>query len=693
MKVIEKKLEFFPEDKSLIDHLSASLNISPILAKLLINRNFTTVEAASKFLNCKLSDVHDPFLMKDMEKACGRIKLALARREKIRIFGDYDVDGITATALLYLIFKKMGIEASYFIPNRTEGGYGLNDNDILNAKNDGISLIISVDCGISNFSEIEYANKLGLDSIITDHHEVPQKVPASYAILNPKQSDCNYPYKMLSGVGVAYKLACALQRDYDISANDYLDLVALGTVADIAPLVDENRILTKYGIAMFKTTKNLGIRALLDTLNLKDAEINTTHIGYIIAPRINAVGRIGDPNVAIKMFLTEDYGTALHYVQTLNSENQKRQSLENDILLDVEEQLRGAHHENVIMLASDRWHVGVIGIVASKIKERYYRPTVLISIEEDGNCVGSARSINSFSIVDALTSCSDLLKRFGGHKLAAGFSIDFSKIDLFRKKLNHLASETIKVEDLVPTLKIDSEIKLKNINHDLINEIAMLKPFGQQNPKPLFYVGNISVTEHKKIGGVSSHLLLKANQGGCVVEGIGFNMGSYDDKIISPAQSINLVFELDDFTVWEGQKKIQMKIKDIRFNKSNAFDFKAEEEAGTQQREGAFARSNSTRMFDLKNQGNQFFMQKNYEKAYEFYNKALELDGAHASLYYNIGLVFKCQGDYEKAVENFRKAIDIENGRFPEAQTELVKKSLVMIEKIYNLSSRYSKKR
>lgn len=696
MKIIEKRLEFYPEDNNLINSFSNELKISNILSRLLINRGLVTLEKADLFLNSKLSNVYDPFLMKDMRKACDRIKLAMERKEKIRIFGDYDVDGITSTAVLYMILKKLGIDASYFIPNRIEGGYGLNENDILNAKNDGISLIISVDCGISNHVEIKYATSLGIESIITDHHEVPQKLPEAFAILNPKQSDCTYPYKMLSGVGVAYKFACALEKDHgDLGANEYLDLVALGTVADIAPLVDENRILTKFGIDMFKTTKNVGIIALLDALGLRNTQINTTHIGYIIAPRINAAGRISDPNAAIKMFLTDNYEEACHYVKVLNGDNLKRQSLENDILIDVEEQLKDGHHDNVIMLASDKWHVGVIGIVASKIKEKYYKPTILISVEDEKNCVGSARSINSFSMVDALTQCSDILKRFGGHKLAAGFSIEFSKIDIFRKRINALAAECIKPDDLIPTLKVDSEIKLKQINYELINEIAMLKPFGQQNPKPLFYAENVSITEHKKIGNVSSsHLLLKVKQTGCIVEGIGFNMGSFDEKIISPAQYINLVFELDDFTYWEGQKKIQMKLKDIRFNKACNFDFIEDGQSGFKSNiksslesdKGNFPKDNSSRMFNLKNIGNEYFMKKNYARAYEAYCKALEISD-HPSLHYNIGLVFKCQGEFEKAVESFKKVIEIEKDRYSKPESELIKKSMAMIEKIYNLES------
>ncbi|MEZ7893340.1 MAG: single-stranded-DNA-specific exonuclease RecJ [Candidatus Wallbacteria bacterium] len=697
MRAIEKRLEFFSQDDSLIAKFSNELKISSILARLILNRGIKTVEAASKFLNCKITDVYDPFLMKDMQKACERIILALSRGEKVRIFGDYDVDGITSTALLYKVFKKINMDVSYFIPNRIEGGYGLNQTDILNAKNDGVSLIITVDCGISSFDEIEYANSLGIDSIVTDHHEVPPRLPAAFAILNPKQSDCPYPFKMLSGVGVAYKLAAALEKYYETTPNEYLDLVALGTVADIAPLVDENRILTKFGIEMFKTTKNLGIQALIEVLNLKNVEINTTHIGYIIAPRINAAGRIGDPNIAIKIFLTDELAVAIHYVNFLNGENQKRQSLENGILKDVEEQLRQAHPENVIMLASNKWHVGVIGIVASKIKEKYYKPTILISIEENNNCVGSARSVDAFSIVDALNSCSDILKRFGGHKLAAGFSIDFSKIDDFRKRVNQIASETIKNEDLIPTLKIDEVIKLKDITHSLINEIALLKPFGQQNPKPLFYVENVSVTEHRKIGGVASHLLLKVKHSGNVVEGIGFNMGNYDEKIISPAQSVNVVFELDDFTVWEGQKKIQMKLKDIRFNKFSNFEFNNENRAANQSAGSSFqnarmdniANVNSgggaSKLFELKNAGNKYFMEKNYEKAYEYYNMALEIDRTQPTIYYNIGLVFKCQGNYEKAVEHFKKAIMFEQTRNSDAETDLIKKSQFMIEKIYNL--------
>lgn len=695
MKIIEKRLEFYPEDNNLITQFSNELKISAILSKLLINRGITTLGKADLFLNCKLSDVYDPFLMKDMHKACERIKLAVERKEKIRIFGDYDVDGITSTAVLYTVLKKLNIDVSYFIPNRIEGGYGLNENDILNAKNDGISLIVSVDCGISNHIEIEYANKLGMQAIITDHHEVPQKSPDAYAILNPKQSDCSYPFKMLAGVGVAYKFACALEKHYgNLGANELLDLVALGTVADIAPLVDENRILTKYGIDMFKSTKNVGIIALLDTLNLRNTQINTTHIGYIIAPRINAAGRISDPNVAIKMFLTSDYDEAMHYVKVLNGDNLKRQSLENDILTDVEEQLSPGHHDNVIMLASDKWHVGVIGIVASKIKEKYYKPTVLISVEDENNCVGSARSINSFSIVDALTECSDLLKRFGGHKLAAGFSIEFSKIDIFRKKINHLASQHIKPDDLIPTLKVDSEIKLKQINNDLINEIAMLKPFGQQNPKPLLYVENVFITDHKKIGNsTSSHLLLKVKQAGSMVEGIGFNMGSFDEKIISPAQYVNLVFELDDFTFWEGHKKIQMKLKDIRFNKMSNFEFMQDGMNAAAKSEGVvasvpggnFAKDNMAKMFNLKTLGNQYYMKKNYSKAYETYCKALEIND-HPSLYYNIGLVFKCQGEFEKAVESFKKVILIEKDRCPDENSELINKSRAMIEKIYSVA-------
>jgi single-stranded-DNA-specific exonuclease len=696
MKIIEKRLEFYPEDNNLISLFSNELKISPILAKLLINRGIVTLEKANLFLNCKLTDVYDPFIMKDMQKACDRIKLAVERKEKIRIFGDYDVDGITSTAVLYTVLKKLNIDVSYFIPNRIEGGYGLNENDILNAHKDGISLIITVDCGISNHSEIEYANKLGMQTIITDHHEVPQKSPDAFAILNSKQPDCPYPFKMLAGVGVAYKFACALEKHYgDLGTSELLDLVALGTVADIAPLVDENRILTRYGIDMFKTTKNVGIIALLDTLNLRNTQINTTHIGYIIAPRINAAGRISDPNVAIKMFLTDNYEEAIHYVKVLNGDNLKRQSLENDILTDVEEQLSPGHHDNVIMLASDKWHVGVIGIVASKIKEKYYKPTILISIEDETNCVGSARSINSFSIVDALTNCSDLLKRFGGHKLAAGFSIEFSKIDIFRKKVNQLASEHIKPDDLIPTLKVDSEIKLKQINNDLINEIAMLKPFGQQNPKPLLYAENVFITDHKKIGSsTSSHLLLKVKQTGSMVEGIGFNMGSFDEKIISPAQYVNLVFELDDFTFWEGHKKIQMKLKDIRFNKMSNFEFmqdgmnaSAKNADGTDSGipGGNFAKDNIAKMFSLKNLGNQYYMKKNYSKAYETYCKALEIND-HPSLYYNIGLVFKCQGEYEKAVESFKKVISIEKDRYPDENSELIKKSKAMIEKIYSVA-------
>ncbi|NQT96020.1 MAG: single-stranded-DNA-specific exonuclease RecJ, partial [Candidatus Omnitrophica bacterium] len=512
-------------DKILQKELADKLSIPPIVAQLLINRNIDTSEKAQSFLHPSLLKLHDPSLMKGMDCATSRIKKAISKKEKILIYGDYDVDGISATALLSLVLTHMGAKVDHYIPNRIEEGYGLNKkatNTIIKKK---IDLLITVDCGITAHSEIDALNSASIDTIITDHHHPSDKLPKAHIIINPLQKGCDYPDKNLSGVGVAFKLASCLIGKDDNWLYEQLDLVCLGTVADVVPLVGENRILVKNGLEELTHTKKIGIKALIETSYLKGKDITSHYVGYVLGPRINASGRLGSPELALRLLLTDNEQEAKDLAKRLEQENRNRQKTEETVLRQalarVERDIN-FKEERVIVLEDEAWHKGVLGIVASRLVDRFYRPTVMISMD-DKEGKGSCRSIKNFHLFEVLGECSDLLKNYGGHSYAAGLTVHKNRLHDFKKRINSIAHERILTDDLIPTVNIDMEIPISSLSKKLLNDLDELSPFGIGNPKPVFSSRNISIKTTPQIlrrGGVK----MWVTDGKTTAEAIGFNV-------------------------------------------------------------------------------------------------------------------------------------------------------------------------
>lgn len=544
--------------------LKQELKLNWVLAKILVNRGIDTPEKARFFLEAKLADLENPYKLRDMGKAVTRIKRALEQKERILVYGDYDVDGITSSSILVTELRKKGGIVQYYIPNRLTEGYGLNREAIKNAIDQNIDLIITVDCGINSYEEVRMANNAGIDVIITDHHEPQDKLPEAVAVINPKRSDCDYPFKELAGVGVAFKLIQALSYNgkWDKELNDYLALTAIGTVADIMPLRDENRIIVKHGLKNIVTTTNLGLNTLIQQVGLGDGEINTGHIGFVIGPRLNAAGRLGNASDAIELFLTHDYERALAIVKKLENLNKERQRIEDRILSGAEKLIEeiDLDEETIIVLYSEEWHEGVIGIVASKITEKFNRPTILFALKEDVG-KGSGRSIASFNLFENLCKCETLLEKFGGHELAAGLTIKPENIPIFKEKINREASKVLKPRDLIPEIIIDAVIPFEAISYKLVTDLERLKPFGPGNPKPLFLINNLPVTNHTWIGVDNRHLKIFSKR----IEGIGFHMDKYKAQIRTP-DVINTVATIE-LNEWNGNIKPQLVLKDIKFPK------------------------------------------------------------------------------------------------------------------------------
>ena len=551
------------QNKAAQDALSRSMNISNIAAQLLINRGIDDPEKARSFLTSPLSSTHDPYLLKDMDRAMDRIKHAIRSREKIQVFGDYDVDGVTGTALLTIFLKAIGADVTPYIPHRVDEGYGLNMPAIKKAKEDGVGLIITVDCGISAFDEISYAAKCGIDIVITDHHAiVGGRLPGAAAVINPHREDSEYPFKYLAGVGVAYKLVKALAIDTDFDADGLLDLVCLGTVADIVPLTGENRIFVKHGLKKLSARGRAGLRALADVSGLGEKEITAAHIGFMLAPRINAMGRIGSSLKSLELMLTDDNSEAVTIARMLDEENRNRQQKEAAILEDalakVEREINFSKHK-VIVLASDNWHPGVVGIVASRIVERFYRPTILIALNGDHG-KGSGRSIDGFHLFDHLTKASDCIEEFGGHELACGLSIKRDKIDEFRDRINMSAGGILSEDLFSPKMSIDMDIPLSSLSEVLIDELGSFLPFGAKNPRPVFSSTGLNVkSAPRRIAKGGFKMLVSDRE--TTVEAVSFGRGgltapSLGDKIdVAYVPSINS---------WQGINSIQLEIRDIR---------------------------------------------------------------------------------------------------------------------------------
>ena len=564
------------KDRELQGIISRELAVSPILAQLLINRGITDPSSAHKFIRPFLKDLYDPFLMKDMEKSVNRIIRAIKAKERILIYGDYDVDGITTTALFINFFRDLGIDVDFYIPNRFSEGYGLNIDAIKRIKERGVELIITGDCGTNSHEEVELANRLVIDIIITDHHESFPPSPKAYAVLNPKQENCPYPFKNLAGVGVAFKLLVAIRSELRKNGfwikrlpnlKKYLDMVSLGTISDMVPLIDENHNLVKHGLKVITNSLNIGIESLKEISGIYGRDIGVSEIGFKLAPRINSVGRLGNASIGVELLTTEHKDRAIEVSQILDKQNRERRSIQENIFMEakdiVEYSLPSIIDEDILILSSPDWHQGVIGIVASKLAEKYNRPAILISIDgESGK--GSARSINFFNIYEALSECRDMLLNFGGHKYAAGFTLEKKNINRLRERLKEIFDKKINKNKLTPKMIIDAEIPFKELSIELVNNIEILGPFGFSNPEPIFSAHGLEILGKPRLMGArENHLKMKLKQGPYVYNSIGFNMSDKTDEINGALIDIAFIPELHQ---WNGSETIRLNLKDIKIN-------------------------------------------------------------------------------------------------------------------------------
>jgi len=552
-------------DKNRVVEISKEFNISPLSSIILYNRGIRESAEIAKFLSCDLENLHDPYLLKDMDKAVSRIKEAQANNEKITIYGDYDVDGITSIAILYKHLTSMGFEVEYYVPDRIQEGYGVNRDALDKIKENGTRVVITVDTGITAVDETEYAKSIGMDIIITDHHECKETIPNAYAAIDPKRKDCKYPFKNLAGVGVAFKLIQALDENASVDAliEKYADLVCLGTVADISPLVDENRIIVTKGLAKFRNTENIGLKALIDVSITNNKAITTSSIGYILAPRINASGRLGCAVRSVEMFLTSDKEKAYELANSLCEENIIRQQTEQKMFAEALEYIENnpqIKDDQVLVIAHENWHHGIVGIVSSKITEKFYRPSILFAIDGD-EAKGSGRSISGFNLFGALENSSDILEKFGGHELAAGLSIKTENIEKFRAAINSQKMNKVDETSLIPTVSIDAVIKPSYITMDTVDEINKLHPFGVDNPLPVFAVRNIKI---HKISTMSEnkHLRMTLLKDGKFFDAVGFGMGEYYNHL-KEGDFVEVAFGLD-INDYKGFKNIQLILKDIK---------------------------------------------------------------------------------------------------------------------------------
>jgi len=551
------------------ERISRRAGISKLAAKVFLSRGMNECDEINDFLNPTLESFYNPFLMKDMDKAADRLIHAIEKGERIVIYGDYDVDGITSTSILYDFLRKKEAHVDYYIPDRIEEGYGISRAGIDKICESGSDLIITVDCGIAAIDEVKYAVDKGIDIIITDHHECRDEIPEAEAVVNPHRSDCNYPFKDLAGVGVAFKLlnALCIKMGCDREYMAYLDLVALGTIADVVPLVGENRVIAKYGIQEIKNTSNLGLRMLINNSGLEGKSINSFGVSFILSPRINAAGRLGDASRAVKLFTTSCEKEANDISIELNEENKNRQETETEILnqaIELIEKEIDVEKEKVIVVAGQNWHHGVIGIVASRITERYYRPCIMLSVE-DGIAKGSGRSIEGLNLFKALCYCDSLLQKYGGHELAVGLTMEEKNINAFRKMINRYADEVMDEKDLVPRIKIDAYINREDISIESVTELEKLAPFGAGNPEPAFVFEGLEIGEMYAVGN-NRHLKLKLKSENTTFDAIGFNMSNFVNHF-NLGDIIDSAFSLG-INTWNSERKVQMNLKDIKLNET-----------------------------------------------------------------------------------------------------------------------------
>lgn len=558
---MNKKWQFCECDEEKVEELSNKYNISKLLATILVNRNIIKDEDIRIFLNPTRNDFHDPYLLPDMGKAVDRIVTAIKNKEKIVIYGDYDVDGITSITVLKSFLEERGLQVDQYIPNRLEEGYGLNKPALEEIASKKYDLMITVDCGISAIEEIDYANSLGIQTIITDHHEPVEELPKAFAVIDAKRKDNKYPFRELAGVGVAFKLSQAISIRLGLEEKEYLkflDIVCVGTISDIVPLVDENRVITKLGLRLVQQTRNTGLKALLQASGYNKIDSNTVSFG--IAPRINASGRMGHQEDALALFLSKNIVEVNDLVKKLNGYNTKRQEIERNIYNEALAKIENEHldNNNVIVVGGNGWHHGVIGIVASKITDLYFKPSILLCFEDDIG-KGSGRSIPGFDLHEALNKCSNSLEKFGGHAMAIGVTVKKDNLDQFENDIEKIAEES-NIKDIVPIINIDAEIDLNNINKDIVESLNALEPFGEGNKMPLFAYRNLKINSIRALS-EGKHLKLTLKDNNNIINAIGFNMGYLvNDYLIGDKVDVVGVLEINTFN---GVDNLQINLKDI----------------------------------------------------------------------------------------------------------------------------------
>lgn len=556
-------------DEDQVINLTAELNINPTIAKILVQRGITTFEQSKRFFRPSLDQLHDPFLMRDMHKAIERIKEAVAKNEKILIYGDYDVDGTTSVALVYGFLRNFYDHLAFYIPDRYKEGYGISQAGIDWADEHGINLIITLDCGIKAVEMTDYANAKNIDMIICDHHLPGVKLPNARAILDPKIEGCAYPFKELSGCGVGFKLLQAICEAFDYDPDllyNYLDLVAVSIAADIVPITGENRVLAFHGIKKLNEQPCLGLEALIKLGGIRN-QITISSIVFGIGPRINASGRMAHANTAVDLLLADNYKTIESLAEKLDVKNDERRNFDSSITQEAIEMIEAEDPDKknkTTVLFKEDWHKGVIGIVASRCIDKYYRPTIIMT-KSNGKATGSARSVDGFDIYEAISACSDLLDQYGGHMYAAGLTMDLDKVDAFKEKFEEIVSDKISDEQLIPLIKIDSELELQQIDFNFYNVLAQMAPFGPGNMQPVFISHQLHVSGRPRIL-KEQHLkfYVKQSDQEKTMEAIGFGQAEYYDLIAS-GMRFSMAYYLEENN-YLGNKTLQLRVKDIRFD-------------------------------------------------------------------------------------------------------------------------------
>lgn len=559
---MNKKWQIFEPDKNKIEEIKNKYKVNQLLATILANRNILKEEDIRLFLNPTRNDFYNPFLITDMDIAVNRIIKAIENKENITIYGDYDVDGITSITVLKSFLNDIGVETNTYIPNRLIEGYGLNKEAIDKISKKGCNLMITVDCGISAIEEIEYANSLGIETIITDHHEAGNEIPKAIAVIDNKRKDSKYPFRELAGVGVVFKLIQAIGITLKLKEESYLkylDIVCIGTISDIVPLVDENRVIAKLGLLLVAQTKNIGLRSIINSSGYNKIDSNTISFG--VAPRINACGRMGKAEEALELFLSKDKNEVNELTNKLNEHNRKRQETEKAIFENALEKIKAEHldENKAIIVGGENWHHGVIGIVSSKITEMYFKPSILLSFEEDRIGKGSGRSIPGFDLHEALMKCSDTIEKFGGHSMAVGITVKKDNLEKFKKEFEQIATQS-KIDEIIPIINIDAKVDLSDIDKEMVESLKQLEPFGEANKMPVFAFKNLKIDSIRALS-EGKHLKLTLKDNNYIINAIGFNIGYLANEYrIGDKIDVAGVLEINTFN---GVDNLQINIKDI----------------------------------------------------------------------------------------------------------------------------------